>query len=114
MNPFVTRARRLTWACSLLALASVAQAQQADRATPKPHYLKPMTTQNATLSAFFYQQPVLLDREQHKALRLQPGDARFPPATSLFRWLRRSFRKPALNTPSFSARARAIAGWRWP
>lgn len=77
MNQLVIRASLLTWACSLLVLASVAQAQQAVQPAPKPHYLKPMTTTTATLEAFFYQQPVLLDREQHKQLRLQPGDARF-------------------------------------
>lgn len=77
MTQWISRARRLTWACSLLALASLAQAQQAGLPAPKPHYLKPMTTHTATLEAFFYQQPVLLDREQHKGLRLQPGDARF-------------------------------------
>jgi hypothetical protein len=110
MNPFVTRARRLTWACSLLALASVAQAQQADRATPKPHYLKPMTTQNATLSAFFYQQPVLLDREQHKALRLQPGDARFAASNQSVPLVAAEFPQACLEYPIVFSKGQ---GDRW-
>lgn len=36
-----------------------------------------MTTDASTVSAFFYQKPVVLDREQHKGLRIKPADARF-------------------------------------
>lgn len=68
---------RLIWACALLALASAVQAQAVSQPAPKLHRLKPMSTTNPTVTAFFYQQPVVLDREQHKGLRLQPGDARF-------------------------------------
>lgn len=37
----------------------------------------PANTATPAVTAFFYQQPVVLDREQHKGLRLKPADARF-------------------------------------
>ena len=63
---------RLT-ALALLTLATSAWAQT----TPTPEQrIRPMNTATQT-TAFFYQKPVVLDREQHKALRLKTADARF-------------------------------------
>ena len=36
-----------------------------------------MSTEPPSLTAFFYRQPVVLDREQHKGLRLKPADLGF-------------------------------------
>lgn len=41
-----------------------------------PSRIRPMSTEQQT-TAFFYKQPVVLDREQHKGLRVQNGNARF-------------------------------------
>mgnify|MGYP000104838559 CR=1 FL=1 len=62
-----------TLALTLLALASSALAQNT---TPITQHIRPMNTDQQT-TAFFYKKPVVLDREQHKGLRLQNGDARF-------------------------------------
>jgi hypothetical protein len=67
-------ASRLALALAL-ALATTAQAQtpsslQAERT-------RPMSTNLPSVTAFFYQNPVVLDREQHKGLRIKPADARF-------------------------------------
>lgn len=61
-----------------------------------------MTTHTAaapTVTAFFYQQPVVLDREQHKALRIQPGNARFAAGNQAVPLLAAEFPEAALEYP---------------
>ena len=43
---------------------------------PPTQRIQPMNTDSKT-TAFFYQKPVVLDRDQHKGLRLKTADARF-------------------------------------
>lgn len=61
-------------ALTLLALTTNAFAQ--NTATENTQRIQPMSQETAT-TAFFYQKPVVLDREQHKDLRLKPGNALF-------------------------------------
>jgi hypothetical protein len=59
-----------------LALSTcVVQAQNTSTATAVQR-IHPMNIAQQT-TAFFYQNPVVLDREKHKDLRIQSGDARF-------------------------------------
>jgi len=61
-------------ATALLALTTSVFAQNTPQAAAP--LLRPSATDVQT-TAFFYQRPVVLDREQHKGLRLKPADARF-------------------------------------
>jgi len=64
-------------ALALLTLATSAFAQNnPSTITTTAQRIRPMSQDTAT-TAFFYQKPVVLDREQHKGLRLKAGDARF-------------------------------------
>lgn len=63
-------------AMALMGLCLLAQAQTPNSNQP-PQRIRPMTTESPSTVAFFYQNPVVLDREQHKGLRLKAGDARF-------------------------------------
>ena len=65
--------RSLVWA--LMAYAAAALAQNSPPSSTA-HWIKPMNTEAQT-TAFFYQNPIVLDRIQHKGLRLKPADARF-------------------------------------
>lgn len=66
-------------ASGLLAVSTGALAQKKPSTTPTltpENRIRPMTADNQTI-AFFYKKPVVLDREQHKSLRLKAADARF-------------------------------------
>lgn len=64
----------LFMACvAALCSAGAAQSLAAPETTQR---IRPMSNPQQT-TAFFYKQPVVLDREQHKGLRIQNGDARF-------------------------------------
>lgn len=69
------RAHALAMATALLALCSSAQAQSSSQ-PPTTQRIQPMSS-DKQVTAFFYQQPTVLDREQHKNLRLKAADARF-------------------------------------
>ena len=73
MKPIQTFA--FTLAALTLTLACHVQAQ--NDPTPPNEPIRPMTTEAQTTTAFFYQNPVVLNREQHKGLRLKPADASF-------------------------------------
>lgn len=60
-------------AVPLLGAATLASAQTASLSTQR---IEPMST-DTPVTAFFYQNPTVLDREQHKGLRLKAADARF-------------------------------------
>lgn len=60
-------------ALTLLCSAAAAQAQASNDTSTR---IRPMSNAAQTI-AFFYKKPVVLDREQHKGLRVQSGDARF-------------------------------------
>ena len=62
-------------ALALLTLSSSAFAQNSTPTDTTPR-IRPMSQDTAT-TAFFYQKPTVLDREQHKGLRLKASDARF-------------------------------------
>lgn len=66
--------RVLPLAC--LALLCSAGWAQNPLSKDSPSRIRPMSTEQQT-TAFFYKQPVVLDREQHKGLRVQNGNARF-------------------------------------
>ena len=65
--------RTSVFASTLLALCASAFSQDTDRPTQR---IQPMNSDSQT-TAFFYQKPVVLDRDQHKGLRLKTADARF-------------------------------------
>jgi len=67
---------RQTFGAACLALLCSAVAAQKTPSSETPQRIRPMSNDQQT-TAFFYKQPVVLDREQHKALRLKEGDARF-------------------------------------
>ena len=62
-------------AMALLAICSSAMAQSPSQ-PPLTQRIQPMSS-DKQVTAFFYQQPTVLDREQHKSLRLKAADARF-------------------------------------
>lgn len=65
--------------CGLLAVGSSVHAQKTSLSpvTPtKENRIRLMTSDNQ-ITAFFYKKPVVLDKEQHKGLRLKAADARF-------------------------------------
>lgn len=66
-------------AFGLLAVASSVHAQKKPLSPvtqPKENRIRLMTSDNQ-ITAFFYKKPVVLDKEQHKSLRLKAADARF-------------------------------------
>ena len=65
--------RTFVFASTLLALCASAFSQ---KTAPPTQRIQPMSTDTQT-TAFFYQKPVVLDRDQHKGLRLKAADARF-------------------------------------
>lgn len=56
-------------------------------------------TSSPAVTAFFYQQPVLLDRAEHRALRVKPGDARFAAQAPAVPLLAVEFPEAALEFP---------------
>jgi hypothetical protein len=62
-----------------------------------------MSTPAAT--AFFYQQPTVLDREKHKALRLKPGNALFAANNQAVPLVATEFPEAALEYPIVFAKA---------
>ena len=59
-----------------LALLTLTTSAIAQHTPPNTQRIRPMSQETPT-TAFFYQKPVVLDREQHKGLRLKNTDARF-------------------------------------
>ncbi len=86
----------------LCAGAALAQGQApvpAAEPAPTAQRVRPMTPENTSVTAFFYRQPVLLDREKHKALRLQPADARFAAANQAVPLVLPEFPEACLEYP---------------
>lgn len=52
------------------------------------------------LNAFFYQQAIVLDREQHRALRLKKTDARFSSTNQTVPLVAAEFTEACLEYPS--------------
>lgn len=69
------RLARLLTSTFLALLCSAGWAQKPS-SNASPLAIRPMSNAQQ-VTAFFYKQPVVLDREQHKGLRIQNGDARF-------------------------------------
>lgn len=80
------------------ALLSSAGMAQAPGSTETIHRIRPMSTDTQT-TAFFYKQPVVLDREQHKGLRIQNGDARFASQNQAVPLLAAEFPEACLEYP---------------
>jgi hypothetical protein len=75
----VTAKREATWQPMLalaLALLTHTTSALAQNTAPNTERIRPMSLETPT-TAFFYQKPVVLDREQHKGLRLKSTDVRF-------------------------------------
>lgn len=67
--------------------------------TPAPtNAVQPMTTASS-VTAFFYQKPVVLDREQHKGLRIQAADALFASTNQAVPLLAAEFPEASLEYP---------------
>lgn len=90
--------KHATWltASALLALGTSVSAQTTT--SSQPQRILPMNFDNA-VTAFFYQKPVVLDREQHKGLRLKTGDARFAAQTQAVPLLAAEFPEACLEYP---------------
>lgn len=94
--------------CVLLC-ASAAQAQTP--ASPTVQRIRPMTQETTTVTAFFYQKPVVLNREQHKGLRFKPvNDARFARKNPSVPLLASEFASASIEYPIVFAKA-ADAQW---
>ena len=84
------------FALALLALTTSALAQ--NTATENTQRIQPMS-QDTQATAFFYQKPVVLDREQHKGLRLKAADARFAAKNQAVPLLAAEFPEACLEYP---------------
>ena len=84
------------FALALLALTTSALAQ--NTATENTQRIQPMS-QDTQTTAFFYQKPVVLDREQHKGLRLKAADARFASKNQAVPLLTAEFPEACLEYP---------------
>lgn len=69
------------------------------------HRIRPMTSQIPAVTAFFYQQPVVLDRVLHKGLRLQSGDLSFAARSEAVPLLASEFPEACLEFPIVFAKA---------
>ena len=81
-----------------LALACSISAHAQNTALPPSQRIQPMSNETQA-TAFFYQKPVVLDREQHKGLRLQNGDARFAAKNQAVPVLAAEFPEACLEYP---------------
>ena len=79
---------------ALLALSTSAFAQ----INPTPQRIQPMS-QEPQVTAFFYQKPTILDREQHKGLRLKAADAGFAAKNQAVPLLAAEFPEACLEYP---------------
>jgi hypothetical protein len=82
-------------ALSLLTNATAAFAQNTTAST---NAVQPMTTASP-VTAFFYQKPVVLDREQHKGLRIQASNALFAAKNQAVPLLAAEFPEASLEYP---------------
>ncbi|WP_346309134.1 SapC family protein [Limnohabitans sp.] len=101
----VTARRTAPWssipalALTLLALTTSALAQNAAPTnTSNTPRIQPMSQETST-TAFFYQKPTVLDREQHKGLRLKAADARFAAKNQAVPLLAAEFPEACLEYP---------------
>lgn len=81
---------------TLLALSASAFAQ--NTASLAATRIRPMSTDSQT-TAFFYQKPVVLDRDQHRGLRLKAADARFAAKNQAVPLLLGEFPEASLEYP---------------
>lgn len=84
------------FALALLALTTSALAQ--NTATENTQRIQAMS-QDSQTTAFFYKKPVVLDREQHKGLRLKAADARFASKNQAVPLLTAEFPEACLEYP---------------
>lgn len=77
---------------TVLALLATAGAAQAQKTAAK-------AKDEAQLTAFFYKQPVVLNKDSHKGLRIKSGDARFASKTSSVPILMAEFPEACLEYP---------------
>lgn len=89
-------------ALALLTLTTSAFAQNSPlttaHTTTARQRIQPMSQDTAT-TAFFYQKPTVLDREQHKGLRLKAADARFASKNQAVPLLAAEFPEACLEYP---------------
>ena len=86
-----------TLALALLTLSCNAFAQNS-APTDTTQRIRPMSQDTAT-TAFFYQKPTVLDREQHKGLRLKAADAGFAAKNQAVPLLAAEFPEACLEYP---------------
>lgn len=87
---------RLLSAIAMAWLTCSAAVHAQDAATP--HRIRPMSNDTQT-TAFFYQKPVVLDREQHRGLRLKASDTRFAQKNQAVPLLAAEFPEACLEYP---------------
>jgi hypothetical protein len=99
-----TKQIRIFGLCLLVLCSSTAQGQAL--ATPTVQRIRPMNTDNNSFTAFFYQQPVVLNREQHRGLRFKPvNDARFASKNPSVPLLASEFASASIEYPIVFAKA---------
>lgn len=89
---------RVSLFVALAWLAGMASALAQQTPSPITQRIQPMS-QDTQTTAFFYQKPVVLDREQHKGLRLKAGDARFAASNQAVPLLAAEFPQACLEYP---------------
>jgi hypothetical protein len=83
-------------ACLTLLCSAVSAQKNPSTETPQKNRLM---NNDQQISAFFYKKPVVLDREQHKGLRLKGGDARFASKNQAVPLLVTEFAEACLEYP---------------
>ncbi len=96
LKPVTARLQPWLWPLCLLASMACAQTEQP---AASQNRIQPMNTTAPTTTAFFHQQPVVLDRAQHKGLRLKPADARFAAKNQAVPLLAAEFFEACLEYP---------------
>lgn len=94
MKPLAFLAQTL----AALALATLAHAQSKQPSTSVAR-VRPMTSEVSNTTAFFYQKPVVLNRDEHKHLHLKPADASFASKTQAAPLLAMEFPEACLEYP---------------
>ena len=100
----ITARRAALWlsmfhlALALLTLGTSAYAQHTPFSATTTQHIRPMSAEQQT-TAFFYQKPVVLDREEHKGLRFKNVDARFAAKNQAVPLLAAEFPEACLEYP---------------
>ena len=90
--------KRSSFFLATLMLLSSASWSQSSSVLNNLQRTRPMSSEQQ-ITAFFYKQPVVLDRETHKDLRIKPGDAMFAKNTQAVPLLVTEFPEACLEYP---------------